>query len=219
LPLYRQPKSPYWWIRVQVAGSKIRKSTSTTDRGEAEEFEHAERDRLWRLAKLGDRSATTFGEVAARWLIETTKKTKAKDRLLLEWFCGQPELKDAPLSEIDIDAIQALRQLLADEGKAPATIDRYMALLRAILKRCADEWKLLPTAPKVPMHHAKPAEPRWLTRQQFKTLQDELPPHLSLAAQFAVLTGLRMRAMLGLTWDKIDLRKRRAWVPAYLAQI
>jgi integrase len=213
LPLYHQPKSPYWWIRLQIAGTKIRRSTSTTDRAEAEEFEHAERARLYRLAKLGDRSATAFKDAAAKWLTETQKRTKYKDQLILEWFCGQPELRDAPLSEIDIDAIQTLRQLLADEGKAPATIDRYMALLRAILKKCADEWGLLDVAPKVPMYHAKPAEPRWLTRAQFKTLQKELPPHLSLAAQFAVLTGLRMRSMLGLTWARVDLRKRRAWIP------
>ena len=214
MPLYRQPKSPNWFVRLQVAGTKVRRSTRTADRGEAEEFEQRERERMWRLHKLGDRGSTPFNEAAARWLIETTKKTKAKDKLLLEWFCGQPELREAPLSSIDRDAIEALRGLLADEGKAPATIDRYMALLRAILKKCVDEWKLLDKAPKVPMYHAKPAEPRWLTRPQFAKLKAELPPHLALAAEFAVLTGLRMRSMLSLTWDRIDLANRTAWIPS-----
>jgi integrase len=213
LPLYHQPKSPYWWIRLQIAGTKIRCSTSTTDRAAAEEFEHIERARLHRLAKLGDRSATAFKDAAARWLTETQKRTKYKDQLILEWFCGQPELRDAPLSDIDHEAIEALRGLLSDEGKSRGTIDRYMALLRAILKKSADVWGLLDAAPKVPMYHAKPAEPRWLTRAQFERLRRELPPHLSLAAQFAVLTGLRMRSMLGLTWARVDLRKRRAWIP------
>lgn len=213
MPLYRQPKSPHWWIRVQVAGTKVRRSTGTTDRGAAEEFEKLEHDRLWRLHKLGDRSATPFSEAAARWLIETKKKTKAKDELLLEWFCALPEFKDAPLSSIDIDAIQALRGMLTDEGKAPATVDRYMACLRAILRKCAYEWRFIDAPPKVPMHNQRPAEPEWLTRDQFKRLKAELPSHLKLAAEFAVLTGLRMRSMLGLTWDRIDLRRRRAWVP------
>src|SRR5260370_30731916 len=35
----------------------------------------------------------------------------------------------------------------------------------------------------------------------------------TLAAEFAVLTGLRMRAITGLTWDRVDLRAKRAWVP------
>jgi integrase len=213
MPLYRQPKSPYWFIRIQVAGTKIRRSTGTADRASAEEFEQRERERLWRLEKLGDRSATPFSEAAARWLTETTKKTKHKDELLLEWFCSQPELKDAPLSEIDIDAIQALRAMLIDEGKARSTVDRYMACLRAILRKAAFEWRLIDQPPKVPMYNVRQGEPDWLTRAQFKKLKAELPPHLALAAEFAVLTGLRMRSMLGLTWDRIDLRRRRAWVP------
>lgn len=213
MPLYRQPKSPHWWIRIQVAGTKVRRSTGTTDRAAAEEFEHDERDRMWRLHKLGDRGSTPFSEAAARWLRETKKRSAAKDKLLLEWFCKQPELRDAPLSAINIDAIQELRALLSDEGKAPGTVDRYMACLRAVLKKCADEWGFLSNAPKVPMHRAPLPEPVWLTRQQFEKLRRELPEHLALAAEFAVLTGLRMRAMLGLTWDRVDLRTRRAWVP------
>ena len=221
MPLYRQPKSPYWWLRLQVAGTKVRRSTGTDDREAAEEYEQRERGRLWRLHKLGDRGATPFSEAAARWLTETAKRTKSKDRFIVDWFCGQPELKDAPLSDIDSDVIEVLRALLAREGRSPATVDRHMALLRAILRKSATEWGYLDAAPKVPMHNARPAEPRWLTRAQFAKLEAELPPHLKLAAEFAVLTGLRMRSMLALTWDRVNLAKRTAtasgamlWVPA-----
>jgi integrase len=41
-----------------------------------------------------------------------------------------------------------------------------------------------------------------------------LPPHLSLAARFAVLTLLRMRAQIRLTWDRVDIKTARAWVPS-----
>ena len=212
MPLYRQPKSPFWWVRIQVAGAKIRRSSGTTDRAEAEEFEQGERDRLWRIHKLGDRSATPFNEAAARWLTETKKRSKEKDRALLEWFCGQPELREAPLSSVDFDSIQILRQLLADEGKSPATIDRYMACLRALLRKAALEWRLIPSAPKVPMYNEEQEEPVYLTRPQLERLLAELPLHLALAAEFAVYTGLRMRAQLKLTWDRVDLDARRAWI-------
>lgn len=213
MPLYRQPASRHWHLTLQIAGTRIRRSTGTADRREAEEFEQRERERLWRIEKLGDRGATAFAEVAARWLLETTKRSLAKDRLILDWFCAQPELKERAIADIDSEAIQVLRQLLADEGRAPGTVDRYMACLRAVLRKAADEWGYLTKAPKVPMYNIEKGEPEWLTRAQFRRLKAQLPPHLKLAAEFAVLTGLRMRSMLGLTWDRVDLRRRRAWVP------
>lgn len=39
------------------------------------------------------------------------------------------------------------------------------------------------------------------------------PPHLNVAARFAVLTLLRMRSQSRLTWDRVDLKRARAWVP------
>lgn len=212
MSLYRQPGSANWWITVQVAGTRIRRSTGTADRREAEEFEQRERERLWRTEKLGDRGATAFAEVAARWLLETEKRTLEKDRLILDWFCAQPELKERAIADIDSESLQVLRQLIADEGRAPGTVNRYMACLRAVLRK-AVEWGYLSAAPNVPMSRATPAEPRWLTRREFERLKRELPPHLKLAGEFAVLTGLRMRSMLALTWDRIDLKTRRAWVP------
>jgi hypothetical protein len=88
-----------------------------------------------------------------------------------------------------------------------------MAVLQAVLRKAASEWKWLDSAPKVPMHKIEEPEEIWLAREQFEKLHAELPPHLQLAAEFAVLTGLRMRAMLGLTWDRVDLDAKRAWVP------
>lgn len=63
------------------------------------------------------------------------------------------------------------------------------------------------------MYRPKPPEPRWLKPAEFERILKELPLHLKLAARFAVLIGLRMREMLSLTWDRIDLAQRRAWIP------
>ncbi|MDE1989024.1 MAG: site-specific integrase [Betaproteobacteria bacterium] len=111
------------------------------------------------------------------------------------------------------DAIQKIRELAAAEGWSPSTIDRVMGTLSAVLHACV-EWRYLAHTPKVPMYRAPVDEPRWLTPEEFGRLCKELPPHLELAARFAVLTGLRMRAMLRLTWDRVELQAARAWVPA-----
>lgn len=208
MPLYKRPGSPIWHVRI---GRKTRKSTGTEDRSEAEEFEENLRQRVWRLRKLGDRSAVSFREVSARWLSETTKKTKDRDEEFLEWF--EEHIGDEPISAIDRDAIEELRKLALDEGWAKSSVDRRFCVLRAILRKCEREWRYLERAPVVPMYRPPVPEPRWLTHEQFERLCKLLPRHLELAARFAVLTGLRMRSMLRLTWDRIDLRTKRLWIP------
>jgi integrase len=211
MSLYRRNAKGPWWVRICVAGNKIRKSTGTEDRAAAQEFEQRERERAWRELKLGDRSAITWREAAARWLTETKKRSKSKDEYMLAWFGGY--LENESVSAIDRDTIEDLREGLREEGASESTINRYMALLRAILRKARDEWRYIDYAPKVPMYGEVMAEPRWLREDEFERLIKELPPHLKLAAEFAVLTGLRMRSMLQLTWDRVDLGTRRAWVP------
>jgi len=208
MPLYRRPRSPYWWVRI---GRKTRKSTGTTNRRDAEEFERVLQQRLWRLEKLGDRSALSWNEATERWLVESSRK-RARDREALTWLL--PRLTGRTVSEIaDPDVYAELQKDALAEGWKHASVDRTMATLRAVLRACA-RWRYLEHVPQVPMYAPKAPEPRWLTQTQFQALCKALPVHLQLAARFAVLTGLRMRAMLGLTWSRVDLRAQRAWIPA-----
>lgn len=210
-PLYKRKAEGAWWIRISVAGHKIRKSTGTTNREAAQEFEAREFERAWREHKLGDRSAVPWREAAARWLTETRKRSKDKDEYILAWLGGH--LDNEPLSAIDREAIEELRHLLLEEGSCEANVDRYMQCLRGVLRKARDEWRWIDTIPKVPMYAPPLKEPRWLKPAEFERLKRELPSHLKLCAEFAVFTGLRMRSMLALTWDRVDLERRRAWVP------
>lgn len=211
MSLYRPPRTSNWWTRFSVAGLKVRKSTGTADRELAQAFEDREKDRAYRLRKLGDRSAHSFGEASARWLSETRKRTVEKDETILAWF--DEHLRNEPLNAIDRDAIEVLRELLLEEGRKHATVDRYMALLRAVLRKARDEWRWIDNIPKVPMYREPAGEPRFLTRAEFAELRKQLPAHLQLCADVAVRTGLRMRSQLALTWDRVDLARKRAWIP------
>ena len=210
MSVYKQPKSKWYWCQVKIAGTRVRRSTGTDDREQAEEFEHALRARLWRERKLGERGAITFKEACTRWLAETRKRTKKQDRLTLDWFLSFPELAESALQDVDRDVIERLRLLLLKGGRSEATVDRYMSVLRAMLRKAEREWRYLERAPSVPMYRPAVPEARWLTPQEFDRLCKELPCHLMLAARFAALTGLRMRSMLRLTWDRVDTKTRRA---------
>lgn len=128
------------------------------------------------------------------------------------WFLDVPRLADSNIGAITFDVNEQLQAALVDEGKAPGTVDRYMACWRRFLRKCSLEWGMMPMPPKVPMLNAERPEPRWLTPQEYHRLREKLPEHLQICADFAVHTGLRMRAQLSLKWSQVDFKNSRAWV-------
>ena len=207
MPLYRRAGSPFWWVRI---GRKTRQSTGTTDKGKAREFEQVLKDRLWRREKLGDRGAVPWSEVAQRWLTDS-KRSRKRDREFLAWL--EPRIGTHAVSDVaDPDALEEIRKDGLEAGWTHSTVDRLMTTVRSILRK-AWKWRYLTQAPIVPMYGEQETEPRWFTHAEFDRLVEELPPHLQLAARFAVLTLLRMRSQSRLTWDRVDLRQRIAWIP------
>lgn len=207
MPLYKRPDSPHWWVRI---GRETRESTGTEDREKAEEYEQVLTDRLWRRKKLGDRGAVSWSDATKRWLNESAKE-KTRDREFLPWL--EERIGAESVSAVaDADALEELRQDGLAEGWSQSTVDRMMGTVSAILGGCA-RWQYLAHKPIVPMYRPGLDEPRWLTPEEMELLCDELPMHLALAARCAVATMLRMRAMLQLTWNRVDLHTGQAWVP------
>jgi len=181
MPLYRQPKSPYWWVRFSIGGVKVRRSSQTTDRSAAEEFETRLRHELWRQAKLGERPRYTWKEAVEHWYAGASGRDKARDRERLTWF--SPYLDSLYLDAITPELIGKLRTVRATES-SPATANRYMALLRMILRKAHREWDWIDRAPAVPMFRLEAHEPRFLSRSQFVRLKHHLCPHLKDLAEF-----------------------------------
>lgn len=210
MPLYRRSGSPFWWVRI---GRKTRRSTGTADKRAAKEFEQVLKERLWRREKLGDRSAISWNEATERWLKDSAKERK-RDREILGWLA--PRVGLHPVSAVaDPDVLEQLREDGLAEGWSRSTVDRAMRTIRSVLRKCV-KWRYLETPPSVPMYgeeEENEKEPRWLTHDEFDRLKAQLPPHLKVAAEFAVLTMLRMRSQSRLTWDRIDLIGQKAWVP------
>ncbi len=215
MPLYRQPKSPYWWVRFSIGGVKTRRSSGTTDKASAEEFETKLRHALWRVSKLGEKPRYTWAEAVKRWEGEAQGRDRKRDRERLEWFAQY--LDGLPLAEINREIIEKLRALRASES-SPSTANRYLALLRMLLRKAEREWDLIDKAPTVPMYRLERGEPRFLTRKQFAALLRHLPRHLKSMSEFSVETGARMRNVTHLQWEQVDLRRRVMVVPASSAK-
>jgi integrase len=223
--LYQRPPSALWWVGI---GRKIRKPTQTTDKAAAVLYAQALAEQLYQVEKLGQRDSLPFGDTAEKWLIDSARQ-KTADRHIVDWLLGRaksnlldedgdpvPNLTTEPLSAVATTQVwDALRAHGKALGWTLASIDRMMTTVSAVLNFARKRGDMGKDAPRItlPKYRPKLREPRFLTPAQFARLCEELPPHAVPWAQFAVLTLLRMRAMLGLTWDRVDLGRRVAWIP------
>src|SRR6185312_16171286 len=121
-------------------------------------------------------------------------------------------LAGTELTNINRALIDRITDAKVAEGATPATVNRTLALLRAILRRCHRDWEWLDRAPAVRLLKEPTRRIRFLTQDQAAVLLKELPQHLRDMAAFALATGLRAANITGLCWDQLDLERKQAWV-------
>jgi integrase len=211
MSLYKRPGSPHYWCRFTLGGRRIRHSTGATDRKTAEEFEHRLQGRIWRETRLGERTGN-WNQAVKKWSEgrRVRDSTQHRDKEITAWF--SVAIGQLPLSSINSDVIDSAKKRLI-RNRAPATANRYLAVMRAIL-RAAVNWGWLGHAPQIQLFTLAQIEPRFITRDQFATLLEELPAHMKPVAQFAVLTGLRTKNIRELVWSRVDLERAHVWIPA-----
>lgn len=208
--LYKRGRT--WWIDFTAPnGQRVRRSAATSDRTLAQELHDQLRTKAWRQVELGEKPDYTWDNAGARWLKERSYKADFKhDIEKLRWL--QQFFRGKRLKEMDREFIMAV----IDQKKAetsPATANRYLALVRAIL-RCGLEWGWIDHAPLLRQYREPKRRIRWLTQEEAQSLLAELPEHLRDMAEFSLLTGLRKANVVGLTWKQVDLTRRVAWIHA-----
>lgn len=207
----RKRKSVWWIDFIAPDGERIRRSTQTGNKAQAQELHDKLKSEIWRLQRLGDRPKRIWQDAAVRWLREMSHKaTHEGDKAQLRWL--DRYLAGKELGSISRAVIDTITQAKLNTGCANATVNRTLSLLRAILRRCERDWEWIDRAPAVRLLKEPTRRIRFLTREQAATLLNELPPHLRAMATFALSTGLRRRNVTGLTWEQVDLERRLAWV-------
>ena len=151
----------------------------------------------------------TWGQAAEKWLDETAHKhDRRNDVAKLRWIATHWDGR--LLIDIDREAIRDLAKEKALTAKS-STVNRYLALIRAIFRRAAFEWQWIDKPPHIRLMHEPSRRVRWLTADQARILMDELPEHQRHPMFFALATGLRAGNVLNLRWDQIDLKRRVCW--------
>lgn len=125
-----------------------------------------------------------------RWCKEQSHKATAEeDKAKLRWL--DQHLGGKELDTINRDMIERISQAKLDDGCSNATVNRTLALVRSILRKCVREWQWLDRAPTVRMLKEPTRRIRYLTHQEADRLLAELPQHLRDMAAFSLASGLR----------------------------
>ncbi|MGR2681608.1 tyrosine-type recombinase/integrase [Chromobacterium haemolyticum] len=198
----------YWADVTTASGRRIKRSLGTTDRLAAQEAHDKLKHDLWKIEKLGEKPLRTWEEAALRWLDEkVTKRTLQGDAEMIKRYTTI--FRSRYIHELTADDIHRAAKRLSGGDVA---YNRYLALMRAILKRAERHWQWIDRAPALILKPEAKRRIRWLTPQEAERLLGELPPHLSAMAGFSLQTGLRKSNVTGLKWSQIDMARRLVYV-------
>lgn len=146
MALYKRGNT--WWACFTAPnGERIRRSARTEDKKLAQEYHDSLKHEAWRIYKLGEKPRRTWQELVVRWLSETQdKRDHSKDvgklKRLDKYFRG------LYLDEINRDLIDSVKMDIREQASA-STANRYLALIRAMLRMARDDWEWLDRIPAI----------------------------------------------------------------------
>lgn len=211
-------KGGVWQIDKVYRGERIRESTGTGDREEAEQYLIHMLERLRQEKVYGVRKIRTWEEAATRYLIES----KDQPSIYLTALCMKqlhPFLGHLPLTHIDDQALEPfikdrLTTKVLECGKVEKAVTNRtinIAIERAVrvLTLCARKWRdddRRPWLDSVPMlkkleEKKSSRKPYPMSWEEQSILFGELPGHLQTMALFKVNTGCREQEVCKLRWD------------------
>lgn len=159
----------------------------------------------------------TVAELVDRYLASVERRNPdalGKQRQLMHWW--KDELGEYSVAGITPAIIAAKRDKLLEGGRAPATVNRYLAALGKAMQDAVREWHWLHDNPvrRVSKEREPEGRVRYLSdeeRERLLTACRASPlKELELIVLLALTTGMRRGEILGLRWADVDVKRRSA---------
>jgi integrase len=195
-----------WHIEKQIKGQRIRESTGTGDKREAERHLAFVLEEHRKYVIYGDRRQYTFEEAATRYIQEETKKSLLRDAQDLKQvmhFIGH-----LPLKQVNKGTLETFVNQRKEDGVKSGTVNRALTIVRLVLKRANDEYRdergnpWLGNVPKIrKLDWGDKRKAYVLSDCEEAYLMSSLSSDLQQIAIFLLNTGLRSRELCALRWD------------------
>ena len=212
MPIHKRSDSPYYYIQFEINGHRVRQSSKTPNRQEAEQLELKLKQEYWDNKKLNKPLKYTWKEAVVKYVEEKQHK-KSLEFDILMFNILSPYLREKLLTEIDRELMEHVaHSLKRTRSLTDSRINRYMSLVRGVLNLAHREWGWLNLPTTLRFRPEQQKRVRWITKAEAAKLIKEAPTHLKGPIRFSLATGLRKKNVFGLTWDQLDLARKTAWV-------
>lgn len=204
--IYWRPDAATWFADLVHRGRRARPSLGTVDEEEARTRAIQEAGKL--RSEVGPVGSYSFYRALIDWSDYSPRSKKEESMVgrLKELYSNRPA------NEVTGGSIAA-----ALAGLTPGYANRIASIARAALN-LAVEHEHIPAAPKIARRKTGPGRDRFLTPQEWISLQKTLPDYLLPVVQFSIETGLRRANALQLRWAQVDMNRATAWVEAMRAK-
>ena len=216
---YRRNNSSAWWVSyTDTSGKRVRRSTGTKDRREAQALEAKWKLEAYRAQAWDEQPERTFDEMMLGFLKEVSahKRDQQRDKYaakhLYSFFTGRVL---GGLSAMDVRAYIERRREQSTYRKCkvkPATINRELCLLSAAINHARREWEWdIPNPVNGRKLRESEGRVRWISRAEAAALlraaeAEAQCEHLVDFIRLALHTGCRKGELLGLEWRRVDLQ-------------
>jgi len=216
----KYPGSGEWWIRFADTMGRLRREKAGTKSAALTLYRKRKTEAL-QGKKLPESLRTpmvSFAELAHDALVysKTHKRTYEDDLLrmprLLAAFRERPADSITPQ-----DLEHHLTQSAEESDWAPATVNRYRALVSIVFRLGIENGKVKENPARLVKHRqVNNSRTRWLAPEEEVRLrvaiQAGCPEHLP-ELDLALNTGLRLSELYGLTWENVNVSRRVLTVP------
>lgn len=196
MPLRLKKRGEIWHYSGTVAGRRLRGSTKTSQRSEAEK-EANRVESLWlNRDRFGLADTLTFAQAA----IEYRKEKKGAPRFL---EAVEDHWRDTPVKDITSGAVKRAAIAMLPNGSGAHRNRAVIVPTLAVINYCA-ELDMCPPL-KAKRFEAKSAVKQPATWDWVQAFMAHSSPHLGALCCFMFLTGARISEALGVTWGDVDL--------------
>ena len=208
--IFKRNGSPKWWATWNdQKGQRHRKSTGTNDKKLAETLAAK-----WQQESYMEQHFGVIPEIPFRDSLLKYAEAKKRENPVGYEDTNKYQLQmlldnfgDLMLTEITAKVVREFSDKCLKTMKE-ASVQRYLAVLKAILNKAKDEGDLL-ALPVFPKLKQSKGRTRWLTVEEEHRLLKAAPERLQLLLVFALDTGGRRSELFKLDWRYVDLENGR----------